>query len=336
MKILFLVVGLLVMVGSLFAGGFLGADLAGDDTGLLLLEMLPLALLGIEPVMVGSIVAQWPVDPREAQGRPYFVRLVLVVASVTVVCVLVLEVFFARTGAPLGLSVAVGVGSAALVAAAAPIGEWLRRRDAAHPRPEVVFEGMSRAQLRAKVRRIIVWSIVVFVVTAIAGEVVLGLSAGKHDSAGQTLARAIGFGVSFGALAGMLTTLTITLPLSRALRDSLGTDLALRKAIVRAVVKVLPQDLDGEAEQRAARYAAIARVQMPFTLGQSLLLFVSLAAQRLVSLTDSSDDLDAFSIGLLAFIVVVVAIAVPLSVRNLRRVRRYSDAHPVRATETAA
>ncbi|WP_144713638.1 hypothetical protein [Curtobacterium pusillum] len=131
-----------------------------------------------------------------------------------------------------------------------------------------------------------------------------------------------------------LATVIVALPFNRALRDAGGRDLGRLRRFAKVVLRGKDLPLDEVEARGAVRYARILPVAMQFQLAFTGLLYVGIAFQFVSAAIRG--DLGVFPEVFLAAMVVLLVWAVPLTVRRIRRARRYVDLHAPAITDRSA
>jgi hypothetical protein len=292
-------------------------------------------LLVMLPPLAGFTAAVLTSDPRAPAGHRQF-RTVIVVSAVLVLAGALTLVLSAGSGWVSGGATAVIVGgSVILTAGSLAVGLVIRRRDAARARVPWKPQAVKAATVRTYVLRV-AWTFVITLLVAVVSFVLLGVWGKEEDGfilTGVLLAISIAF------IAASMACLVVVFPLSFRARDIFDGDAALQRRVTKMVAG-RPRtstssasderlDADASAATAAARYASVAAILLPFQLSQSGLILAGVAFGQLSSVTMPDNDLIVLNIVLVAFVVIVAPIATPFALRQLRRVRKYRDDHPV-------
>lgn len=294
-------------------------NLDDDAGGVHWLAIVGASMLGIVPVIAGTIVATWNTDPRTPRGRTHFLRLVagafaVVVASAAAV------VTSALVGAlPLWAAVLATVGSVLFTWLSIWFGEAIRRRNAQAALTEWTPDELAPAVVRRTWRRIAL-SFIITLLVSIVGVILIDGSAGESN-----LVAMIALAVSLAAMVSSGVCVAIYLPLVRRVPPLFAGDLDRQKKITAVVWKGQNTALDPAETELAVRYAGIAVGFLPFQAAQNVLLFLGLGALRVVNLASGNTELLVFDLIFLVVIVIVLVVTVPFWVIRLRRVRRYLE-----------
>lgn len=282
---------------------------AGADAGVPLVVVLP--------VLRGAWVASW--DPRASPDvARSFRRGMVVAAALDLVAVALVATATVVAQGPVWLPVVVAVVAAVLLGLSRPLGDRLRRAE----RP--VHPGQHWQPVDpAAVRRTIAVATWTFVGSALVGAVgVAVLAVAVHWPAHRLLP----LGLSVAQLVCLASAIVMALrvrPLQRGLRDLAGRDVGRLRRVAQVVVRGRDLPLDEDDALLAARYAAALPVLLGLQSGFAGLLWAGIVCNLV------GDVLEGFSPGavVLGVVVVLVAVAVPTSVRRVRRARAYAAAH---------
>jgi hypothetical protein len=319
MRVAGVVVAVLLLVGGT-SGGILA--LRPDGAWSVLAASLIVTALVVPGVMAGVTVSTWPADPRTADGRHWFVRLVLWVVGVQAASAVALVVYAVTTGLPAGVVVVVVVAALALSAASVTAGEWLRRRSGTAA-SSASFDGpFTRAEVAAKVRRILAAFVVAFVVVF---AVLMLVSALFDEEEPEEWWFPAGGALSIALFAASIACLVVSWGLTKRIRAGQADTVTEQRSIGKAVLKNRGDDLPEHLRVPAARHAALLAAYLPFQLAQLTLLYGGLVTQQLVAAPGRSGGLAALGVGITVFLVVAAAVFFPLMVRQSRRVRAYAD-----------
>lgn len=136
------------------------------------------------------------------------------------------------------------------------------------------------------------------------------------------------YGVSFGFISASVACLVVAWPLVKDLRHALGRDYATQKAIGRVVLRNKNDYLSSDGERRAATYAGIMAVYLPFQTAQIVLLFAGLWVQHLWNLIDEASTAYSWlTIGMVIGCPVLLAATLPFMIRQARNAKRYAVEH---------
>jgi hypothetical protein len=313
-----LVVAVLLILGAT-SGGILA--LRPDGAWSVLAASLIVTGLVVPGVMAGVTVSTWAADPRTADGRHWFVRLVLWVVGVQAASAVGLVVYAVATGLPAGVVVVVTLAALALTAACVTAGEWLRRRSGMAA-PSASFEGaFTPAEVAAKIRRILITFVVAFVVVF---AVIMLLSALFDDEEPEGWWFPAGGALSIALLAASTACLVVSWGLTRRIRAGQAENMTEQRTIGKAVLKNRDDDLPEHLRTPAARHAALMAAFLPFQLAQFALLYAGLVTQQLVAAPGRSGGLAALGMAIVVLLGLAAVVFFPLMVRQWRRVRAYA------------
>jgi hypothetical protein len=292
--------------------------LSEGDLGLpQLVWALALTALALPPLFLAGAVSSW-----SDLGPARFRRSLVIALGAQAAAIVVLLVTASTTSAwLLGSAVLAGSGlllNPALVA----IGAAARRLDERRTRaaqgpaaePRSIRDGWRRAGIGG----------VIGLVATIAGTVVADLLIG--DGEPMPLLAASGFALAFAAIGASIGILTVTSRFSDEMRDRFGFRYTAAQRVGRIVAgKAAPAD---DAEQRAAsEWAAVSLGYLPLQLAQGGLILVGMLLVQ--GATILVGEVDAFRIGLIAFLIASLALVAVVSAVRVRRLSAYIAAHPV-------
>lgn len=295
------------------------------DAGRLGLGSLAVCALALPPMLAGVFASYWTWD-ASARRRLRITLAALVVVQLAGAAGLI-ALTVARSSFVVA-SVVLVVIAAALDPACIALGRAARRIELRREAPADDLDGF-RERIRAGWRRGGIGAVVGLAVGIVLCVVLLVPLAGRGDAPRALLfvPAGAGLGASFGLL-------SVVFGLARRIRDLLGGDYSSARRIGRAV-NGKREALTEDEQARAARYATIApawlRLQTTQTVVNSFAV-ASLMAGSLLGL--SGDDIPGFGWfvgGILVLLVGTIIATLILRRFQLRRVRAYSDAHPVAA-----
>jgi hypothetical protein len=282
-------------------------QLGHASLGLLIATSSVAPFLVIGPMLVGSIEGYWG-GTASPDSRRLLRRWFLGVAAVDVVAAVLIVVTAVSACAPLWVPALLVLGAAVLLAVARPAGAAFRRTE----RPlsdDPVHPAVERAAVRRKI------------VVAIA----LALLAIVGRQHGHDLTRLVPLAGQLTFTATAIVALVVARPLAFALRDTAGRDVARLRRIAKVVLGGKDLPLDAADQIAAARYALISPLSQSFQLAYIGLLYTALAFQFGSEAID--DRVGALPLIYLGGMVVVLVIAVPMTLRRIRRARRYAEQH---------
>ncbi|GAA3338616.1 hypothetical protein GCM10017714_10640 [Curtobacterium pusillum] len=304
---------------SLGVGLVVGFELQDASRWLLVATAATTPFIVMGPAVIGAFAGYW--DHRSSpESRRYLGWWFAAVIAVEVVAAVFIVLATLSARAPLWVPVVLVLGAAVLLAVARPLGALFRRTE--RPIPEDLGPSVPDGSV---VRRKLVVIGVTFVIAAavatIGAALLTALGGGRVEALTQTV-----------LLAGQLTftatamaTLFVALPFSRALRDAGGRDIGRLRRFAKVVLRGKDLPLDGTDARGAVRYAQILPLVLQFQLGFTGLLYVAIVFQCLSYVVRG--DLGLLPEVFLAAIVVVLALVFPLTLRRIRRARRYVDRH---------
>jgi MFS family permease len=323
-------VGVAVALSSPVALNLLVAFQLGDVSGALVwVAVFGGGTLGILPVLAGTVTATWDVDPRTPRGRIFYLRLAVIVAATALAGATAMVVVTVVGALPVWVTVAVIGSSVLLTGLSMWLGETVRRRRDQKVLPELTAEDLSPAGVWRRWRRIMIAFAVGFVVGLVGATLALTSSGGWNGLAAFALALSVGCIVAGGVSIGVVR------PLLRPVRPLFAEDRPLAKKVTGVVWKGRRTELTAEEAIVATRYAALAVGFLPFQVAQSVLLFVGIAALRVMNLAAGNDDLFIFDVIFITLLGIVTIVTIPISVTRFLRVRRYRDEHPIGPLEPA-
>ncbi|MFJ2978749.1 hypothetical protein ACIPEP_07810 [Curtobacterium sp. NPDC087082] len=275
----------------------------------------PLVVMG--PVLVGALAGYYDHRSSPESQRSLF-RVSAVVAAVDVVAAVVFVLTALSAQAPLWVPVLLVVGAGVLLAVARPLGALFRRTEA--PITDHGEDVPGVGVVRRGVRSIVT----TFVIAAVVCTIGVTLLAAFSDRGGALL-QVVLLGGQLTFTATAMAAIVVALPLNRALRDSGGRDLGRLQRYAKVVLRGKELPLDEADRAGAVRYARIVPLALQFQLVFTGLLYVAIAFQFVSSAVRG--DLGLLPVVFLVAMVVVLAWAIPLSVRRIGRARRYAEQH---------
>jgi hypothetical protein len=321
MKVLALILSMVVMTAVLILGSTLILLTAPHRPGALIaLAVAPLSFFAYGPILVGSLKTYYDTQ-RSADGKRYFARWFWIIVGVEALAVVAIAVYAVLAPAPLWLPIVFVVVGAILMVLAFVVGNALRRRDEAREPADVPWQPIDRRVIQRK--------ILIVAVTFVVALVVVSVLVGIAEAGGRHPDRAIGetlsFGFEFGFIAAAFACALVTLSIARALRASLNRDLGRARKFARLILRGKNVELTSDEQVPAARYASLISINLSFTLGFLLLLYVGLFIQEVQQLTNGGSQ--GFVLGYMVGLVVVLVVLFPMQIVRIRRAQRYARDH---------
>ncbi|POH71907.1 hypothetical protein [Arthrobacter glacialis] len=321
MKVLAFILSMVVSTALMFGGIFLIVAQSPDhSTSFQLLAFFALTVMIYGPVSLGSMRAYWNVKVTEA-SRHFYKRWLWVVLGLEVLAAIAIAIFAVFVGMGWWLPSAFIAVEIVLLGIGVLVGDWLRRRDEAHPQ-QLSWAPVTRAEIARKIAIIAI----TFIVVLIAGILVLGIvrivgNAEESLPVGVHLL----FALSFASMGASFAGINSTLPLNAQLRDAAVRDMGTMQKVSKVVLRNKQIDLDENEQIAAAKYAAVIPTTLGFMVSYFALLYIGLGAQQVVRLV--SGPVDAFTVGMLAALVGVLAFLFPYFIIRVRRARTYARDH---------
>ena len=261
----------------------------------------------------------------DEDGRRRLRRLLVIGAAVQAVAAAAVVVGAGTASGPaLAVAVAVVVVGLGLDVAFVALGRAARSRDRLD-RSGDAWVDSSTADIRRGWRNGVIGFVSGVVIGAVLVTVALVLRPGRPPIVLQVGA----LGVAFAFLGASIGLSIAAFRIARSMRQATGDEFSTARRIGRVVLRGKPEQLSPEEEQRAARYARIARRWMPYQLAQVALLYTGLVLIQVGSLFDHDDSLRPVQLAEIVLLVVLYAALTPLMVSRTRRAGRYADAHPI-------
>ncbi|MDR6169649.1 hypothetical protein [Curtobacterium sp. SORGH_AS_0776] len=311
-RVLLHIATIVVATALSLGGGLLVAlELGSAAHGWLVAAAVCTPLVVMGPVLVGALAGYYDHRSSPESQRSLF-RVSAVVAAVDVVAAVVFVLTALSAQAPLWVPVVLVVGAAVLLAVARPLGALFRRSE-----PPITDQGddvPGTGLVRRGVRSIAT----TFVIAAVVCTIGVTILADFADRGGALL-QVVLLGGQLTFTATAMAAIVVALPLNRALRDSGGRDIGRLRRYAKVVLRGKELPLDEADRAGAVRYARIVPLALQFQLVFTGLLYVAIAFQFVSSAVRGD-------LGLLP-VVVVLAWAIPLSVRRIGRARRYAEQH---------
>lgn len=317
-RVLLYIATIVVATALSLGGGLLVAlELGSAAHGWLIAAAVCTPLVVMGPVLVGAFAAYYDHRSSPESQRSLF-RVSAVVAAVDVVAAVVFVLAALSAQAPVWVPVLLVVGAGVLLAVARPLGALFRRSE-----PPITDQGddvPGTGLVRRGVRSIAT----TFVIAAVVCTIGVTLLAAFSDRGGALL-QVVLLGGQLTFTATAMAAIVVALPLNRALRDSGGRDLGRLQRYAKVVLRGKELPLDETDRAGAVRYARIVPLALQFQLVFTGLLYVAIAFQFVSSVVRG--DLGLLPVVFLVAMVVVLAWAIPLSVRRIGRARRYAEQH---------
>ena len=317
--ILAVLVATFLLVGAISVVVF---QVPGRSTGELILATLSVTPLIYGPLVLGSLTAYWNVR-RSPESRRFLGRWLWSVLAIEALAVVGLVVFAVAAGAPVWIPVSFATVSAALTAAAVPLGRRLQQHDESRRPPEPPWRTVGRDEVRRKVAVISAVFVTTLLVAAVVVVAVFAAVGEAPDDRESAVVIAI-LVAEFAFLAAAVTCLLVSLPLNRRLRASAGGDLGTLRVYSQAVLRGKSDGLDDEQRVGAAKYAVLIVPILLFQIGYLGLLYAALILQQILSLSSDPDGPGGF---ILVSLVVVLVALLPYQLVRARRARAYVARH---------
>jgi hypothetical protein len=265
------------------------------------------------------IVGDWW-DPATPDGRRDRRRFVVVAGVVAVLAAGLLGAQAAADAASVGAVSGALVAAVGYVALNLAVAGYVRRREEI-ARARATDESDAawiRVHTRHRADNVALWFAIVLVVgvgVAVIVDEVLLVDA-------QRVLLPVSIAVSTAALLATIMCATIAMNLYGPTRDLLGSDRERKRRIRRVVLGGRAIELSEEERELAAAYAPLAAEATAWNLGQNVFLFTALLAQNIPRVAEP------VPLWLSIALVAAIAIAIPLSLREVARARRYAAASP--------
>ncbi|MCC8906416.1 hypothetical protein [Curtobacterium sp. GD1] len=317
-RVLLYIATIVVATALSLGGGLLVAlELGSAAHGWLVAAAVCTPLVVMGPVLVGALAGYYDHRSSPESQRSLF-RVSAVVAAVDVVAAVVFVLTALSAQAPLWVPVLLVVGAGVLLAVARPLGALFRGTEA--PISDLSDDVPGVGLVRRAIRSIAT----TFVIAAVVCTIGVTLLAAFSDRGGALL-QVVLLGGQLTFTATAMAAIVVALPLNRALRDSGGRDLGRLQRYAKVVLRGKELPLDEADRAGAVRYARIVPLALQFQLVFTGLLYVAIAFQFVSSAVRG--DLGLLPVVFLVAMVVVLAWAIPLSVRRIGRARRYAEQH---------
>lgn len=317
-RVLLYIATIVVATALSLGGGLLVAlELGSAAHGWLVAAAVCTPLVVMGPVLVGALAGYYDHRSSPESQRSLF-RVSAVVGAVDVVAAVVFVLTALSAQAPLWVPVLLVIGAGVLLVVARPLGTLFRRSEP--PITDQSDDIPGTGLVRRGVRSIAT----TFVIAAVVCTIGVTILAAFSDRGGALL-QVVLLGGQLTFTATAMAAIVVALPLNRALRDSGGRDLGRLQRYAKVVLRGKELPLDEADRAGAVRYARIVPLALQFQLVFTGLLYVAIAFQFVSSAVRG--DLGLLPVVFLVAMVVVLAWAIPLSVRRIGRARRYAEQH---------
>ena len=301
-------VGLALVVAAVFV-----LDGAGQPAGVLTLTgALVLWVVGYLSAIV--LLGDWW-DPRTPDGRSDRRRFFATAGVVGLLAAVLLAAQFAAEDVPTAVVSGLLAASVGYVALAVAVARSVRLRSEMRELQDPVdgSTGWLRDLTRHRAGNVAVWFAIVLVsgvsVAVIVDQVLL------LDAASVILS--VSVAVSLASFVATIGSATVGMNLYGPVRDLLGSDGQRNRRIRRAVLGRRPVELTEEERELAVAYAPFGAEVTAWNLAQSVFLIVTLLAQNLLRIADP------VALVISIVLLVAIAIAIPRSLREVARARRF-------------
>ena len=176
-----------------------------------------------------------------------------------------------------------------------------------------------------RLRTVVIVSVAVF---ALSTTVLLLLLPTDPGRTLPVLALSLALALIAASLAGTVQTFR-AVGLVRRIADP---DTGSQRAIARAVMRNDDSLLDDDQRRRSAHFAAALAAYQPAVFAQVMLVLAAVVVLQFSGPDGFADDLVVFRAVLVAGVALATLVLVPIAVRQIRSVRRYSREHPIDAT----
>jgi hypothetical protein len=306
--------GLTAVGLALVVAAVLVLDGAGQPTGVLTLSgVVVLWIVGYVSGIV--LLGDWW-DPRNADGRRDR-RLFFAVAGVIgLLAALLLAAQFAADDVPTAVVSGLLAASVGYVALAVSVARFVRRHAEVREMQEPIESSSAwlRDLTRHRAGNVALW----FAIVLVAGVSVAVLVDRVLLLDIESVFLSVSVAVSLASFVATIASATVGMNLYGPIRDLLGGDGQRNRRIRRAVVGRGSAELPDEEHELAIAYAPFAAELIVWNLAQNVFLIVTLLAQNLLRIADP------VALVISIVLLVAIAIAVPRSLRDVSRARRFS------------
>ncbi|TPX05872.1 hypothetical protein FJ656_04005 [Schumannella luteola] len=276
-------------------------------------------------ITLGSIAAWWRVAGRPSRARRRARILSWTLSGAGSALVLVGGVLLGSAWWAIAIAALLPL---ALVAAAEPLGELVRRRADRLRSDADEYVPVARGE----VRRVVTITTIAFVAALLAMLVLaLVLRFALGDDGGLDPIEVAALPVLVAAIAWILASIRI----SRRARDITGGDLERARRIGRVVVQGKQEPLDDGDRAAAARTALMLTTTIPLNLVGISLLYTGLLLTQVSNIVGGGGFDVRVHVGLVCLLGAVWIALIVISLRQLRRVRAYERDHGDEASGTA-
>lgn len=293
--------------------------------GLQLLALFALTVMIYGPLMLGSLTSYWNVTKTQ-ESRSFYQVWLWVVIGLESLGAIAIIVYAVIAHSPVWIPVVFIGAGVVLTVFGLLIGRFLLRHDEAHPQP-LRWAPITRDEIRRKIGIIAITFVVTFIVwIGVLGILTAtGVLGNDRNDTVENISVQLLFALGFAFFPASFACVLVSLPLNRRLRDAVDRDLGTIRKISKVVVGNKKIDLDPTEQVAAAKYAAIIPTTLAFMLSYIILLYLGLGIQQLQRII--FQQADALTIGLSVFLVVAIAIFIPVYAVRIRRARIYARDH---------
>lgn len=300
--------GLALVVVAVFV-----LDGAGQPAGVLTLAgVLVLWIVGYVSAIV--LLGDWW-DPGTPDGRTDRRRFFSVAGVVGLLAAVLLAAQFAAEDVPAAVVSGLLAASIGFVALAVAVARSVRLRSEMREMQDPVDSstGWLRDLTRHRAGNVALWFAIVLVAgvsVAVLVDQVLLLDA-------ESVFLSVSVAVSLASFVATIASATVGMNLYGPIRDLLGGDGQRNRRIRRAVVGRGSAELPDEERELAIAYAPFAAEVIAWNLAQNVFLIVTLLAQNLLRIADP------VALVISIVLLLAIAIAIPRSLRDVARARRF-------------
>jgi len=318
MRVLMYVLTIVLATALTLGAALLIVFTFGDaDRALRIASAAAAPLLVMGPVVIGAFAGYW--DHRASrESRRFLGWWFIGVAAIDVVAAVVIVSAALSARAPVWVPAVLVIGGAVLLGVARPLGALFRRLEP--PMPSVPDHSTTEAPTVRRAVRAVVVTFVISAVVASVGAAVLSVL-GRRDA--DDVLQSVLLAGQLTFIATAIAAAVVSLPFSRALRDAGGRDIDRLRRFAKVVLRGAPVPLDDAETQGSVEYARVLPLALQFQLVFIGLLYTGLTFQ----FASSAIRGDSSSFFFLAGLVVALVVVVPLTVRRIRRARRYLRQH---------
>ncbi|RWZ52853.1 hypothetical protein ELQ90_02620 [Labedella phragmitis] len=302
--------GTAMVVATVFA---LGDEARPPASALVLVSVVVVWAVGL---FSGIVIAGDWWDPATPDGSRDHRRFLVVAIVVAVLAAGLLGAQVATDAVSVGAASGSAVAGLGYIALNLAVATWVRRREEI-ARTRGIDEpehGWIQVLTRHRADNVALWFAIVLVVgvgVAVLVDELLLLDA-------QRVLFPVSIAVSLAALVATIMCSTIAMNLYGPTRDLLGSDRERNRRIRRVVLGGRDIELSEEESELATAYAPLAAEATAWNLAQNVFLFTALLTQNIPRLAEP------VPLGLSIVLVAAVAIAIPFSLRQVERARRYA------------